>query len=119
MLVYDGDYRLVDLEPKNGELRVYARFDPRFAYWCEVEVRRAKLTAVKTCEVCGDEGEPRRGRPTTKTLCEKCFASDRALARGYSERYAEIYLDYLLANDPERPRPEQVDAWLERLEQPL
>ena len=112
-MIFDGDFRLVDVVAKNGELRVFARFAPEVAADCELEVGWARVQAIRTCEVCGEQGGKRRLRPQVKTLCDQCFSADRATAAERGERYAEILLAYLLSGDPEFPKPERLERWLQ------
>jgi hypothetical protein len=116
LLVHDTNYRLVDLQARNGRLRVYARFWVGLARWCEPIVADAVFRSRVICEICGREGLRRNLRPVIHTLCDDCHRADRATAAERGERYANIVVDRLLSGDPAFPEPDAVERWLQALE---
>lgn len=108
-------YRLVQIEKRVGELRVYARYSPLASRECKVAIAAAVYAARVTCEVCSAQGKP-RDRPTGPVvLCASCFAADRAAANERGERYAGFVLDYLRSGDPDHPDPEELEAFFLKL----
>jgi hypothetical protein len=108
----DPHYRLFQVKEKLGRLRFYADFAGPFTSECHRRVAAAVAKAAKTCEVCGGEGRLRTRRPWLETLCDACWAADRAAADERGERYAAIVLSYLLSGDPHHPTPDEIIEWL-------
>ena len=104
----DPGYRLFQVKEKLGRLRFYASFAGPFTGECQRRVAAAATEAARTCEVCGDRGRLRTRRPWLKTLCDACWAADRAAAEEHGERYAAIVLSYFLTGDADHPTPDEV-----------
>ncbi|MFF3401132.1 hypothetical protein ACFYW6_21760 [Streptomyces sp. NPDC002659] len=90
LLALAPDYRLEELTPKLGGLRIYVadRFEDDGEFdgtWADTAGRlaeAAELEAEKTCEFCGTPGRTRfhgdqRGT-WIKTLCDSCHSTTRS-----------------------------------------
>lgn len=115
LLDIDGDYRLYEIKERDGSLLVVARFDRDARDAASRRLATAKAQALRTCELCSADATPRMQRPEPKTLCDRCYAADRA-ASAQGERYADVVLQYLLSGDRDYPTPEETLAWLDALD---
>jgi hypothetical protein len=113
----DPDYRLYDIRERLGGLAVIARYHHDARDGAARLLAVAKAQAVQTCVVCGAHGQLRPERPRLHALCEKCFLYDRAAAFERGEHYANLLLDSLMSADRDYPTPEEMLAWLARLDE--
>jgi hypothetical protein len=110
LIGFDPDYRLFEVKESQGRLHVQAQFAPQAADPCFVVVATAVEQAAEACELCGEPGLLKVGRPYWKTLCDPCFRIDREIASEKGERFAELRLARLLSGDPRFPTPEAIIA---------
>jgi hypothetical protein len=113
LLELDPDYRLYELRERFGLLHVHARFAAEHNEWCRTFLGRAAGRSARTCQVCGDAARVRDERRLIKTLCERCWNADRALAAERGERFADITLVCLSSIDPQFPDADDLAAWLD------
>jgi len=116
LLVADPTYRLYSVEEALGGLLYVARFEHGAEDGAARLVQEARAQAFVTCELCGREARLRARRPQVKTLCDDCFAADRAAAAVGGERYADAVLGQLMSADDDYPSPEETLAWLDVLD---
>ena len=117
LLDIDPEYRLYDIRERLGGLAVIARYHQDARDGAARLLAVAKAQAVQTCVVCGEQGQLSAERPRLHVLCEKCFQYDRAAAFERGEHYANLLLDSLMSADRDYPTPEEMLAWLARLDE--
>ena len=115
LLTLDANYRFFQVKEKFGQLSYYASFAKTVAEEGALLIACATAQAAATCEVCAAAALLRR-RPALRTLCDTCFAADRAVGAERGEGYANSVLNRLLSGDPDYPEPDDIEDWLANLD---